>query len=282
MKSVYLMMHRSKPEVRELTRQVVSAFSAVQITVVCEPWLALEMGEEAAKLFQNGDAATFDAVIAVGGDGTLLRANQFAIDHGVPILGINVGRIGFLAEVELEQLPSACQKLKSGDYWIEDRMMLASTGSNGKPLLALNDIVLSRGGFERLIAINAWVDQELVGRYIGDGLIVATPTGSTGYSLSAGGPIVFPGVDCILLSPICAHSLQHRPVVISSKQTVTLELDCDLAQRAQLSADGQKALQLSACQKITVTCAGKQARLIHVEPQDFFKVIRHKLTEWSR
>ena len=280
MNAVYLFMHQNKPNVKELTRQAAVAFHSAGISVSCEPWLAAWMGKEADDLFQREDSP-FDAVVSIGGDGTFLRANQFAVLRGVPMFGVNVGRIGFLAEIELDQLAEACKELKAGAYSMESRMMLEAVCETGETFCALNDIVVSRGGYARLIAINAWVDQELVGRYIGDGLIVSTPTGSTGYSLSAGGPIVFPGVNCIILSPVCAHSLQHRPVVISSQQTVTLELDCDPTQQAQLSTDGQDALYLSGKQRVVITCAGQQAHFIRFHGQAFFSVIRQKLSEWS-
>jgi NAD+ kinase len=145
----------------------------------------------------------------------------------------------------------------------------------------LNDVVVSRGGSARLIAVKASVDQELVGRYIADGLIVSTPTGSTGYSLSAGGPIVCPDVDCIVLSPICAHSLQHRPVVSSSKQTIVLELDFEPQRQAQLSIDGQEPILLQGGQKVTIVRSPRDAQFIRLEPKGFFQLIRFKLSEWS-
>lgn len=280
MKTVYLVMHQRKPNVKELTRQVASAFINVGIGVSCENWLYLLMGEEASALFER-DRAHYDAVVSVGGDGTLLRANQISSLNSTPLLGINVGRVGFLAEIELDQLTAVCDRLQKGEYAVESRMMLEASYENSAALLALNDIVVSRGEYARLIAINAWVDENLIGRYIADGLIVSTPTGSTGYSLSAGGPIVFPGVDCMIISPICAHSLQHRPVVISSTQTVTLELDCEPTQKPQLSVDGQIMLHLSPNQKITITCAAKKAEFIRLEQHDFFRLIRRKLSEWS-
>ena len=280
MNAVHLIVHRNKPEIKTLTRQIVASFQCAGIAVSCEDWLLAQMGEEGNTLFRQGEAH-YDAVISVGGDGTLLQANRLAIQKDVPLLGINQGRIGFLAEVELEQLSQACEKLKNDDYRIERRMLLETACEGHDTLLALNDIVVSRGGYSRLIAVNAWVGREFVGRYIADGLIVSTPTGSTAYSLSAGGPIVFPGVDCIVLSPICAHSLQHRPVVISSQQTVTLELDCEPEQRAQLSADGQETLFVSPQQKLRINRSSKQAQFIRFHSRDFFTVIRQKLSEWS-
>lgn len=263
-----------------LTRQVAGAFQRAGIAMQAEDWLYQRMGQEADTLFSRQSDA-FDAVVSVGGDGTLLRANQVALKQGLPLLGINVGHVGFLAEVELEQLDEACTRLQKGDYTLETRMMLEATLENGDTLSALNDVVISRGGYARLIAVKAWVDQELVGRYIADGLIVSTPTGSTGYSLSAGGPIVCPDVDCLILSPICAHSLQHRPVVLSSRKKVMLELDCEPAQQVHLNVDGQAPVALHEKQKVTVVCARRPATFIRLHPQGFFSLIRYKLSEWS-
>ena len=281
MRTVYLILHRSKPNVRALLLQLIRAFQGGGIAVSCEPWLMQQMDAKQAAGLLSEEGAAPDAVVSVGGDGTFLRASQFAAKNDIPLFGINMGRTGFLAEVELEQLDEVCRRLKEGAFTVESRMMLEASLGKGETLLALNDIVVSRGGYARLIAIKVWVDQELVGRYHADGLIVSSPTGSTGYSLSAGGPIVFPGVECMILCPICAHSLQHRPVVISSRQTVTLELDCEPQQRVQLSADGQEALPLSAQQKIVITRSGTQVRFIHFFEQDFFSIIRQKLSEWS-
>lgn len=274
-------MHQNKPNTYQLATQVTKAFAAAGFSVQAEPWLEPHMNEANHPIVFTPNPVDAEAVISLGGDGTILRASQLALSLGVPLLGINIGRVGFLAEIELEQLSTACVRLRQDAYQLETRMLL-HTALENKPLpLALNDVVISRGGYSRLIAVKAWVDQELVGRYVGDGVIASTPTGSTGYSLSAGGPIVFPDVDCVLLSPICAHSLQHRPVVLSAKQTLRLELDCDVAQQAQLSIDGQESAYLQGKQHITIQRSEKQASFIRLEPQHFFQLIRHKLSEWT-
>ena len=281
MKAVYLVMHQSKPDGEALVRQVVDAFTQVGITVQAEPWLMQKYGKAVSFAQAAEDGSAIEAVISMGGDGTLLRANQMALKLEAPLLGINVGRVGFLAELELEQLQNACEFLKRDEYHMETRMMLQAEVHGQPPLLALNDVVVSRGGYSRLIAMNAWVDEEPVGQYAADGLIVSTPTGSTGYSLSAGGPIVCPDVDCMIISPICAHSLQQRPVVLSPQKTVVVGLDCDPSQTAQLSVDGLSPIMLRGKQRVVITKAREQARLIRLQPQGFFGLIRRKLSEWS-
>jgi len=140
-------------------------------------------------------------------------------------------------------------------------------------------VVVSRGGYARLIGMDAYVDQDLVGHFIADGLIVSTPTGSTGYSLSAGGPIICPEVECMLLTPVCAHSLQHRPVITSATQTVSIRLTDDV--RVMVSVDGQEAFMMHANETLTVTRASRPARFIRLENRSFFSTIRIKLSEWS-
>jgi len=278
MRNIYLMMHQMRQDGQPLTQQVTKALNAVGIRVCPEPWL-----RETSALPEFCDEAGFvaEAVVAVGGDGTLLRAAQTAVEKDIPLLGVNIGHIGFLVESELSRLGEACERLSKDDYTLEPRMMLEVKLPDGNVKTALNDVVVSRGGYARLIAINASVGSELIGRYVADGLIVSTPTGSTGYSLSAGGPIVCPEVACILLTPICPHSLQHRPVVAAADATVTVALDCAPMQTAQLDVDGQMAGTLSGQETVTIRQSTDVVRLVRLGAPGFFDRIRDKLTEWS-
>lgn len=160
-------------------------------------------------------------------------------------------------------------------------MMLDVCLPDGSIKTALNDVVVSRGGYARLIAVRASVGEELIGRYVADGLIISTPTGSTGYSLSAGGPIICPEVECVVLSPICPHSLQHRPVVANATQTITLALDCAPEQTAQLDVDGRMVGTLTGQEVVTISRSQTEAKLIRFGTHSFFHRIRAKLTEWS-
>jgi NAD+ kinase len=277
MQNVYLMMHQRLSDGAALLSQVVAALEAQGMTVCPEPWLR---GEEDAA---DCDAATFamDVVMSVGGDGTLLRATQVAIVRNVPIIGVNVGHIGFLVESELDDLADVCRKLKRNEFDVESRMMLDVVLQDGTVKTALNDVVISRGGYARLIAIKASVGEEIIGRYVADGLIISTPSGSTGYSLSAGGPIICPDLECMVLSPICPHSLQHRPVVAGAGQMITIELDCEPEQTAQLDVDGRMVGSLSGREKVTIRRSETVTRLIRFGAHSFFKRIRAKLTEWN-
>ncbi len=278
MKSVYMLAHQRKPNIQTLVSSVIDAFAKNDIHVSAEAWLHEQMGDKANQIFSQATPSQCDAIIAVGGDGTLLRANALALQFHLPVLGINGGRLGFLTEIEMDQLDWACVRLARDDYEIEQRMMLRVTLEN-QTFLALNDVVVSRGGYSRLIGMDAYVGSEQVGHFIADGLIVATPTGSTGYSLSAGGPLVCPEVECMILTPICAHSLQHRPVVTSANQSVTICLTEDRS--AMVAIDGQDPLELSSGHILTITRAESSAHFIRLDPKSFFSKVRVKLSEWS-
>lgn len=222
-----------------------------------------------------------DMILSLGGDGTLLRGAQAAVKWNIPLLGVNLGRIGFLAEAEPEDINDVLRSLLEGKYTLEERSLLSVRRSESR-WLALNDVVVSRGGYARLITLEALVDGERAGRYIADGLVVTTPTGSTGYSLSAGGPIVSPYVDCTVITPICAHSLQHRPCVVPGDAEIRLQLGSDAELRASLQVDGQSCADLSAGDSVVISKAPEKIQLIRTQPARFFQLVRDKLAEWSR
>ena len=230
--------------------------------------------------FSQSSAAP-EAIVSLGGDGTILRGVQYALKWNVPLLGVNLGRKGFLAEIEPQDLEEALTRLVRREYSLEERPLL-SVAFDGQRWLALNDVVVSRGGFARLIGVTTLVNGEMAGRYLADGVIVTTPTGSTGYSLSAGGPVVSPGVDCMVVTPICAHSLQHRPCVVSGSSVIRLELDSDEEQTASLQVDGQNRAEMTAGMALEIRQAAERVRFIRMQPEQFFRLVRSKLTEWSQ
>lgn len=223
-----------------------------------------------------------DAFISLGGDGTLLRCAQYAAACDAPLLGINMGRLGFLAETEPDILEEALAMLLRGAYQVEERAMLRVRTSDGRQHDAMNDVVISRGGYARLITMRVLVDGEEVGSYHADGLIIATPTGSTGYSLSAGGPIISPQVDCAIITPVCAHSLQHRPVVVPGGAAIAVCLDADEEVAASLQVDGQSCAALQQGAQVEISRAPRCVRLVRLKEGHFFALVRHKLVEWSR
>ncbi len=279
MNAIYMLMHQRKPNVVSIAQRVLEACNQAGLAISTESWLVEMLDEECrSKLATTVTPDSCDGILAVGGDGTILRANNLAVQVGVPLLGVNIGRVGFLTEVELEQVETAMQFLKEGRFEIEERMMLEARVDE-HVRLALNDVVVSRGGYTRLMGVDAFVNGDPLGRFLGDGLIVSSPTGSTGYSLSAGGPIVFPHLDCMLITPICAHALQLRPVVTAADQMITIKVVGDLP--AVVGVDGQKPLLFSENQTLTVTRSDKRARFIRFAQHSFFNMIRIKLAEWS-
>ena len=217
LKRIGLIVHGGRADAPAYARRAVGALQSAGAQVWAERDAAAKLSLPALEEIQS-----VDALVSLGGDGTLLRAVQQAVRLQAPLMGINLGRVGFLTETEPERLEEAAQALVAGRYTLEERSLLhAQRERTGEGYLALNDVVVSRGGYARLIGVNVWVDGDQVGPFIADGLIVSTPTGSTGYSLSAGGPLVCPEVECMVLTPICAHSLQHRPVITSAAQTIT-------------------------------------------------------------
>ncbi len=222
------------------------------------------------------------AILTLGGDGTLLLGAEYAIRHGAPLLGINLGTVGFLTEGEPEQLTELLNRLLAGDYATEERALLRVRVNQEKDAYhALNDVVVTRGGFARLIRVETYVNDEYLGTCTADGIIASTPTGSTGYSLSAGGPVVDPTVRSIILTPVCAHSLQHATYVISDASVIRFHLQENRQHSAELQIDGRSCASLKAGDTIFVTGAEQRLRLIRFRESRFFSLTRKKLSEWS-
>jgi len=271
-----IILHSQRSDALEYAARAVGYLKARQVEVSAEDEFASLL---TVTPFSRTDRV--DVILSLGGDGTLLRGVQYAFRWEAALLGINLGRVGFLTEVEAREIESALECVISGSYDTETRPLL-HVDAEGQHWHALNDVVLSRGGSARLTTINAWVDGELSGRYVADGVVVATPTGSTGYSLSAGGPIISPKVDCMVITPICAHTLQHRPTVVHGGAGIDLELLPEDVQRAALQVDGQSCMELTSGMRVKIRMDARPIRLIRLKPQNFFQLVRDKLTEWTR
>lgn len=233
------------------------------------------------ELDPNSDLSGVDAdlVLAFGGDGTLLSVARRLTGAEVPILGVNLGRKGFLAELSTGEVAGALGELLAGSYRVSRRMMLEVATSSGVSERGLNDAVLTRGSLSRMLAFEVRVDGELVAEHDGDGLIVASPTGSTAYSLSAGGPLVTPGVDAFLVVPICAHSLGTRPVVLDAARTVEVRLTGE-GREAHLTVDGQVDWPLGPGATVTVKRSAARALLVELGRRSWFGTVRQKL-HWT-
>lgn len=219
-----------------------------------------------------------DLVLSFGGDGTLLRAAHLTGPNDTPLLGVNIGRLGFLADIEVDQLFDALESIVAGEFTIEERMVLEARNntSHFDTEWAMNEFVVNRSGAAGLIKIEVEVDGTFLNTYWADGLIMATPTGSTAYSLSTGGPIITPGVDAIILTPIAPHTLTVRPIVLPADSTLTCRI-YDEDQPYVFSADGRSTLFEDANLQFTVEQASHTVNLVKLPDQHFFHTLRSKL-----
>jgi len=230
----------------------------------------------------NGDGARMDVILTFGGDGTLLAGAGYAMNHGIPLLGFNLGTVGFLTEAEADQIEDRLDRMMQGRYMLEERSLLAiDNPQTGEHFTALNDVVVTRGGYARLIRVESYINQEFHDMVTADGLIVATPTGSTGYSLSAGGPVIDPSMRCMVVTPVCAHSFRHCPTVVSAEAGIRLRLMPNRDQTAELQIDGQNRGTLKSGDEILVSGSEKTLQLIRFGPYRFYDLTRRKLTEWG-
>ncbi len=224
-----------------------------------------------------------DLLVVLGGDGTLLSAARALGGHSVPILGVNLGGLGFLTSVTLGELYPVLEQVIAGNYRTSDRMMLQATvlhdGQATDPHLALNDAVVNKQAMARMLDFDVYVDRNHVGRYRADGLIVATPTGSTAYSLAAGGPIVHPDLDVLVVTPICPHMLTNRPLVVPGASEVGVDFSA-ADEPAYLTLDGQTGTQLGLNRRITVTKSENKVKLVRPSDKTYFEILRNKL-RWS-
>jgi len=221
-----------------------------------------------------------DAVIAFGGDGTMLRAARVLGLSGVPLLGVNLGSLGYLTDVPLEELATAVGDLLAGKYYLDARSRVYCSvwrdDNRVHRVNALNDLVVNMGPLPRALDMEILMDQESLGRFLGDGLIVSTPTGSTAYNLSAGGPLCQSTVPCLLVTPICAHSLGMRPLIVADTTEITLVLH-ETGDGAILTADGQKPYVLASGDRLQFKEAHQEVVLVKFPHSSFYRVMRHKL-----
>lgn len=250
------------------------------LTLYAEEDLREATGADAQPLGTD-DLARLDLLVTLGGDGTLLRGARMVAPHGVPVLGINLGRLGFLTAAAPHELDLALRATLAGDAKVDERMGLTARvesedGAERGAFLALNDAVLHGGGFARIVQLTVYADGEEVGSYSADGIILSTPTGSTAYSLSAGGPIVSPSIECIIATPICPHTLAVRPLVLPAHETVTVEV-VSQGEELVLTIDGQEGAALRQGDRLVVYRAPHALRLIRFADQTFFATLRRKL-----
>lgn len=284
--AVALMGNPADPRVLESLRVLAAHLVARGTRVLVAEAVPRDAVPQAvARLADDEMARHADLVVAIGGDGSMLYAARRVAAAGVPLLGINRGRLGFLADVGPGDMLARVDEVLLGDYESERRLLLQAEILDGRRLvatgLALNDIVVNRHDPGRMLEIRTFIDGRYVNTHRGDGFIVATATGSTAYSLSCGGPIVAPALDAVLLVPICPHTLSERPIIVPSAVVTEIMLSEGHTARAGVICDGEVAGDLLPGRSLRVRAAGERVELLHPRGYDYFKILREKL-HWGR
>jgi NAD+ kinase len=257
-----------------------------QLKILLDQAVAEHMTDSsAAACPRNLIGKEIDLAIVVGGDGTLLNVARDLAPHHVPVLGVNLGRLGFLADIQAEHMITEISKILDGDFQTESRLLLhAEVMRKGRIVhdaVAFNDVIVSKGEIARMIEFETYLDGEFVTSTRGDGIIVASPTGSTAYALSAGGPILHPSLEAIVVVPICPHALSNRPIVFSSDSIIEILVTRIADQHAYASFDGQSTFTLQDNDRVYVRRAETEVELLHPSGRSHFEVMRIKL-HWGR
>ena len=279
MKRIGIFAKRHHKDAVRLAEQVIAWLGERRIEVFVDEPLADAMvgvtgypGQEIPPLV--------DMVIVLGGDGTLLSVARLIGDLRTPILGVNLGSLGFLTEITQSELFPVLEQVASGDYFVSERMRLLAVirrqGNEVARYRVLNDVVINKGALARIIDMETWVDDDYLTTFKADGLIVSTPTGSTGYNLSAGGPIIYPGNHCHVISPICPHTLTNRPIVVSDEATIRIAIKSQ-DQDVVFTADGQEGMHLQCGDVVELRKSNHCTLLIKSPSKDYFQVLRTKL-----
>jgi NAD+ kinase len=276
----------SRPRRSNLTEVVPPLLSWLEdrgIHVAYDQETASSLPEPSEGRSRDQVAAASDLLLVLGGDGTLLAAARVAAPRGIPILPINMGSLGFLTSFMLEELYPALEDILAGRLTISERVMLHAELERGDKILdkqtVLNEVVINKGALARMIELELSIDRDFVCRYRADGLIVASPTGSTAYSLSAGGPIVHPSVESFLITPICPHTLSDRPVVVGDTSIIEVKLSAG-TESVFLTLDGQKGIPLQATDRVRISRAQQLLKLIQTPNKSYFEILRNKL-KWG-
>ena len=275
MKNIVVALNPSKDKDGKILSLVMS-----QITTVFKHSKVIVLNSYEMNKYRFQDK--LDLLIVLGGDGTLLGvARDINGKYDVPILGVNIGNLGFLSSIEIQDFSEALKKIKNGQYIIQNRILLECIMLNqddndkGK---ALNDVVIARGTLSRMAKFEVFIDNKLYYRFKGDGLIVSTPTGSTGYSFSAGGPFIYPDVDVIILTPICPHTRGMQPIVLKSSSEILIKAE-NYNGEIYLTFDGQEAKQINDNTSIIIKKAKQIAKILLFDNYDYFNVLRQKILD---
>ena len=278
MDNFYIITNYAKDENQKITRQIKNCIESYgKKCILCEK-------DEKEEIIPGTIPNDIDCALVVGGDGTFIQASRLLFGREVPMLGINMGTLGYLTEVEVHGVEEAIAQLMRGDYTIERRMMLygSITRENGEKTsdVALNDIVLNRGGLMKIVHFDLYVNGQLLNSYQADGMIVSTPTGSTAYNLSAGGPIVEPTASLMVITPICSHALNSRSIVFSDEDEIVIEIGSRREGQIEdvvINFDGADFIPLQTGDKVMIKKAWETAQLIKLSKISFLETLRKKM-----
>lgn len=278
MKKIGIYAKRNHPGAVKLATEITAWLEDKGMEVLHDQPLAEEMG---VRGYSGGTIpAMVHLIVVLGGDGTLISVARQVGDLRTPILGVNLGSLGFLTEITLSELYPVLEQVVRGEYSVSSRMMLEARVRRGGNEIGryrvLNDIVINKGALARIIDMEAWVNEAYLTTFKADGLIISSPTGSTGYNLAAGGPIVYPGLHCLVISPICPHMLTNRPIIVSDEAVIKVEVkfqDEDVV----FTADGQVGMPLQGGDVVEVRKSPSTTLLVKSPTKDYFEVLRTKL-----
>lgn len=280
MQRFFLYANPGKPE----TIRAVSDFADLLINKGCEVLLDVWLFD----LLHKGKKTSPDqldnsvlAVVCFGGDGTILRILPYLAARHIPVLGVNMGHTGFLLQVSPDELDGVLDRLIAQDYEIKERAMLSCEINGQGTYLVMNEFALTRGQNPSSIVVDVQYEEERVFTIHGDGVLVSTPTGTTGYCLSAGGPVIFPGVPCHIVVPVCSHIMHQRPIILPQTGDIRLLVKANHGARHQISMDGQIVLDLDTESEVRITQASEAARFIHFSPEQFLTRLDYKQKKWS-
>ena len=280
MKSVAIILNPEKSEAVKLAGLVIPWLHERGVTVIAEHDAATAMSSPSLSRDEE-QLGKADFALVMGGDGTLLRASRIMAPAGVPMLAVRFGKFGFIMDTEPADVFDALERVLAGEYQINERMMISATvlraGEHTHTEPALNDIVIAKGPLARMLRLGTHVSGQYISTYAADGLIVATPTGSTAYSLSAGGPLVTPELKTIIITPICPHTLNARSLIISSKETVEIEVESDLGDVVMLTVDGQIGMPLEHGDRVSIHESKSRACLISTGGPTFYSKLQTRL-----
>jgi NAD+ kinase len=281
-KTIGVLAKRGDPRIAPTLEKLLDHLAARRLAVLLdESVIELLPARADALATRPVMAERCDLAIVVGGDGTFLNAARGLVDTTAPLLGINLGRLGFLVDVSPEEMHARLDEILDGRHAIEERGLLTAQVLRDGQLLgegdALNDVVLHIRDVVRMIEFEIFIDERFVSRQRADGLVVATPTGSTAYALSGGGPLVDPALDAHVLVPICPHTLSHRPIVVGGASRIEVRLSAESATAAQVAFDGQANLDVQAGDRVVIERHARPVRLIHPAGYDYFEILRAKL-----